>query len=162
MVESLAKLGVTIDLLGGKWRTADGRSGTTDPFTTDKQAAAAADATAGLPPPRAAMAPVSLASVMRERASGKDASMASAGLGNQKGEYNCFLNVVVQALWHVDAFRKALQHASSPDALRELVPPQLVEFAYGAPPPRMPLAPPASEPCAEAEASAASAAHVAS
>ena len=27
------QFGVTIDLQAGKWRTADGRSGTTDPFT---------------------------------------------------------------------------------------------------------------------------------
>ena len=36
---------------------------------------------------------------------------AGAGLGrgltNETGEYNCFLNVVVQALWHVEPFRRA-------------------------------------------------------
>ena len=30
------------------------------------------------------------------------------GLINRTGEYNCFLNVIVQSLWHCKPFRKAL------------------------------------------------------
>ena len=31
---------------------------------------------------------------------------AAAGLRNATGEYNCFLNVIIQCLWHCNAFRK--------------------------------------------------------
>ena len=34
-------------------------------------------------------------------------SSAGPGLQNETGEYNCFLNVVVQCLWHCRAFRDA-------------------------------------------------------
>jgi len=30
------------------------------------------------------------------------------GLTNRDGEFNCFLNVVLQALWHSDSFRQSL------------------------------------------------------
>src|SRR3990167_4966313 len=30
----------------------------------------------------------------------------SKGLQNRAGENNCFLNVVIQSLWHVDSFRR--------------------------------------------------------
>ena len=32
----------------------------------------------------------------------------AAGLANATGEYNCFLNVVVQSLWHLPPFRRQL------------------------------------------------------
>ena len=41
MVDAAGKLGVRIDLAAGRWSTADGRSGTTDPFAIDKPAAGA-------------------------------------------------------------------------------------------------------------------------
>ena len=31
-----------------------------------------------------------------------------AGLQNQTGEYNCFLNVIIQCLWHCRDFRDRL------------------------------------------------------
>ncbi len=34
-------------------------------------------------------------------------SAAGPGLQNDPGEYNCFLNVIVQCLWHCTAFRDA-------------------------------------------------------
>ena len=37
------------------------------------------------------------------------------GLSNMFGQYNCFLNVVIQSLWHLSAFRNAL--LSLPSAL---------------------------------------------
>ena len=51
----------------------------------------------------ASMAPVSLANVMLEQASGKGGvgTSPSTGILNPRGEYNGFLNVIVQALWHV-------------------------------------------------------------
>ena len=36
------------------------------------------------------------------------APAAEPGLQNEAGEYNCFLNVVVQCLWHCAAFREGL------------------------------------------------------
>jgi len=36
------------------------------------------------------------------------APAAAPGLQNEAGEYNCFLNVVVQCLWHCAAFREGL------------------------------------------------------
>ena len=30
------------------------------------------------------------------------------GLSNMSGQYNCFLNVIIQSLWHLPAFRQAL------------------------------------------------------
>ena len=36
-----------------------------------------------------------------------DAATAGPGLQNDPGEYNCFLNVIVQCLWHCTAFRDA-------------------------------------------------------
>jgi hypothetical protein len=114
MLEAAARVGVTIDLAAGRWRAVDGRAGTTEPFAVDDE-----DDSLGLPPPKATLAPVSLASVMREQASGKEGTSTtpSTGILNPRGEYNCFLNVIVQALWHVEAFRKALMGASSADPL---------------------------------------------
>ena len=36
------------------------------------------------------------------------AAPGEAGLQNETGDYNCFLNVVVQCLWHCAAFKDAL------------------------------------------------------
>jgi hypothetical protein len=36
------------------------------------------------------------------------ADVATPGLQNQTGEYNCFLNVIVQCLWHCREFRTGL------------------------------------------------------
>ncbi len=33
-------------------------------------------------------------------------SVSSAGLANAVGEYNCFLNVIIQCLWHCTEFRR--------------------------------------------------------
>jgi hypothetical protein len=33
---------------------------------------------------------------------------AAPGLQNQTGEYNCFLNVIIQCLWHCRDFRERL------------------------------------------------------
>ena len=41
-------------------------------------------------------------------------SIPAKGLMNSQGDNNCFLNVVIQSLWHVDAFR---EHILSRDAL---------------------------------------------
>lgn len=35
-------------------------------------------------------------------------AVSAAGLANQAGEYNCFLNVVIQCLWHCEAFQKMI------------------------------------------------------
>ena len=39
------------------------------------------------------------------------------GLSNMQGQYNCFLNVIIQSLWHLPAFRSAL--LSLPSALSD-------------------------------------------
>lgn len=38
----------------------------------------------------------------------RESSAAAPGLTNEIGEYNCFLNVVVQCLWHCSEFRAAV------------------------------------------------------
>lgn len=35
------------------------------------------------------------------------------GLSNMQGQSNCFLNVIIQSLWHLPAFRKALLNLAS-------------------------------------------------
>ena len=40
------------------------------------------------------------------------APAGEAGLQNEAGEYNCFLNAVVQCLWHCAAFRDGLLRLS--------------------------------------------------
>ena len=40
-------------------------------------------------------------------AQSESGSAAGPGLQNDPGEYNCFLNVIVQCLWHCTAFRDA-------------------------------------------------------
>ena len=48
--------------------------------------------------------------VVQHQASANDHSL-TPGLRNLAGEYNCFLNVVLQCLWHCRPFRDALmQH----------------------------------------------------
>ncbi|EDV28588.1 uncharacterized protein TRIADDRAFT_51661 [Trichoplax adhaerens] len=37
-------------------------------------------------------------------------TLSSKGLDNQPGENNCFLNSVIQALWHIDIFRDSLHN----------------------------------------------------
>ena len=44
MLEAATKLGVNIDLAAGRWSTADGRAGTTDPFSIDTTKPAATPA----------------------------------------------------------------------------------------------------------------------
>ena len=36
------------------------------------------------------------------------AALPAAGLSNETGEYNCFLNVIIQCLWHCPEFRAAV------------------------------------------------------
>ena len=43
----------------------------------------------------------------RSSAQAEADSAAGPGLQNDPGEYNCFLNVIVQCLWHCTAFRDA-------------------------------------------------------
>ena len=43
-----------------------------------------------------------------------ESSLATPGLANELGEYNCFLNVVIQCLWHCSEFRAAVM-AWSPE-----------------------------------------------
>ena len=38
---------------------------------------------------------------------------STPGLQNKTGEYNCFLNVIVQCLWHCASFRTLLMALSS-------------------------------------------------
>lgn len=52
---------------------------------------------------------------------------AAPGLQNQTGEYNCFLNVVVQCLWHCVAFRNGFL-ALGDDHLQARPPPVLQSF----------------------------------
>ena len=35
----------------------------------------------------------------------RDGDAAAAGLANETGEYNCFLNAIIQCLWQCRAFR---------------------------------------------------------
>ena len=41
-------------------------------------------------------------------ASSNGTSAGGAGLRNATGEYNCFLNVIIQCLWRCQAFRKQI------------------------------------------------------
>ena len=40
-------------------------------------------------------------------------SAPGTGLQNRTGEYNCFLNVVIQSLWHLPPFSHAVQAAAA-------------------------------------------------
>ena len=46
------------------------------------------------------------------------ALVATPGLQNLTGEYNCFLNVIVQCLWHCLAFRSGMFHRLDPEQLQ--------------------------------------------
>lgn len=49
------------------------------------------------------------AEALPQLALGQDAEVAAGvGLMNGIGEYNCFLNVIVQCLWHLTNFRKGI------------------------------------------------------
>lgn len=37
---------------------------------------------------------------------GLQETVAGKGLVNETGQYNCFLNVVIQSLWHLRSFRR--------------------------------------------------------
>lgn len=50
-------------------------------------------------------APAAERPAARPRQAQTGLAAAAAGLQNQTGDYNCFLNVVVQCLWHCIAFR---------------------------------------------------------
>jgi len=140
VLEAVERLGLSVDLQSKRWSVSDGRSGGTVPFCVDSQSAkpgvsqgsvsGGADTNPedetplslkedipGLPPPKMAMTPVSLAQVMKEQSSGKEGSPAATGMANPRGEYNCFLNVVIQTLWHVRAFREAVLNVGSSDEL---------------------------------------------
>jgi hypothetical protein len=70
----------------------------------DLEAALAASMRAAPPPP-----PRSVRAAPGGYAAAAAASVAGApGLANDSGEYNCFLNVVVQCLWHCAEFRAAV------------------------------------------------------
>ncbi len=58
--------------------------------------------------------PVGLA---RDRPAAGAADVAMPGLRNETGEYNCFLNVIIQCLWHCSDFRAAIM-ALPPDMLK--------------------------------------------
>ena len=40
---------------------------------------------------------------------GELAVVPATGLRNATGEYNCFLNVIIQCLWHCGCFRRRIQ-----------------------------------------------------
>lgn len=42
------------------------------------------------------------------RSSQHDLGTSATGLANATGEYNCFLNVIIQCLWHVDGFKRQI------------------------------------------------------
>ena len=41
----------------------------------------------------------------RDHLAGSGLDIAMPGLQNEAGEYNCFLNVIIQCLWHCQQFR---------------------------------------------------------
>ena len=46
--------------------------------------------------------------LMRQGGSDEAASTSTMGLRNATGEYNCFLNVIIQCLWHCCVFRQSV------------------------------------------------------
>lgn len=48
------------------------------------------------------------AELLRPGGSHEPASTSTMGLRNATGEYNCFLNVIIQCMWHCHAFRQAV------------------------------------------------------
>ena len=122
IAEVKSQCGLYVDLQQQRWQTADGRAGAVEPFTMSSSRPSAngcggapgAEASE-LPNPSAARPqPVSLASVMREQERGKG---GAAGILNPRGEFNCFLSVVVQALWHVRDFRDAVMASEGDDTI---------------------------------------------
>jgi hypothetical protein len=61
--------------------------------------------------------PVGLA---RDSPAEAGADVAMPGLQNETGEYNCFLNVIIQCLWHCSDFRAGLM-GLPPDMLQGAV-----------------------------------------
>jgi len=59
------------------------------------------------PPPRGQPAPAAGARLAAASTKGA-AAVARPGLQNEAGECNCFLNVIIQCLWHCSAFRARL------------------------------------------------------
>ena len=53
----------------------------------------------------------------RERLVGSGLDIAMPGLQNEAGEYNCFLNVIIQCLWHCQQFRHGVL-ALPPDLIQ--------------------------------------------
>lgn len=45
------------------------------------------------------------AELMRQGASHEPTTASTMGLRNATGEYNCFLNVIIQCMWHCRIFR---------------------------------------------------------
>ncbi|KAL3144125.1 hypothetical protein ABBQ32_003915 [Trebouxia sp. C0010 RCD-2024] len=48
------------------------------------------------------------AELMRQDASHEPATASTMGLRNATGEYNCFLNVIIQCMWHCRVFRQSV------------------------------------------------------
>ena len=51
--------------------------------------------------------------VFEDRPEGMTCLKLVRGLSNTQGQYNCFLNVIIQSLWHLPAFRSALLNLPS-------------------------------------------------
>ena len=51
---------------------------------------------------------ISQDSTLKTSISSYSSQLDEFGLSNRDGEFNCFLNVVLQALWHSEPFRKKL------------------------------------------------------
>lgn len=53
------------------------------------------------------------------------------GLVNRVGENNCFLNVCIQALWHLGPFRDKFLHATALEAAPSPVRPRQARHVHG-------------------------------
>ena len=67
-----------------------------------------AGSAASSPQPGAALRPLAAPALEPDQAGRQLALMPSPGLRNESGEYNCFLNAVVQCLWRCRAIRAGL------------------------------------------------------
>ena len=56
-------------------------------------------------PPPAQWSQIAQSTAQREQQEQQALVVATPGLQNQIGEYNCFLNVVIQCLWHCTVFK---------------------------------------------------------
>ena len=56
-------------------------------------------------PPPAQWSQMAQSAAQREQQEQQALVVATPGLQNQIGEYNCFLNVVIQCLWHCTVFK---------------------------------------------------------